>query len=123
MLTFVKAQAASFAASLIDYTVTIVSVELLNFWYVAASATGTIAGGVTNFSMGRRWVFRRSDAAKHRQAMRYLLVWMGYWLLATAGVYGLTHLGRFNYIVSKITVTLFLAVAYNYPLQKRFVFR
>lgn len=123
MLTFAKAQAASFAASMVDYAVTIFCVEILHFWYVVGSATGTITGGITNFSMGRRWVFRRTEAARRRQAVRYLLVWTGYWALATAGVYLLTHLGGFNYIVSKISVTLFLAVAYNYPLQKRFVFR
>ena len=122
MLTFAKAQAASFVASFVDYTVTVLCVEGLHFWYVVGSATGTITGGLTNFSIGRRWVFQRSEAARLRQALRYLLVWTGYWILTTSGVYLLTHLGRFNYIVSKITVTLFLAVAYIYPLQNRFVF-
>lgn len=123
MLTFAKAQAASFLASMADYAVTVVCVELLHFEYVTGSATGTVIGGLVNFSLGRQWVFRRSEAARQRQAFRYLLVWGGYWLLATAGVYLLTHGGRFNYIISKIAVTLFLAIAYNYPLQKRFVFR
>lgn len=123
MLTFAKAQVASFVASFVDYLFTILCVEFLGFWYVVGSCTGTILGGVTNFSLGRHWVFRGGEAERRIQLVRYFLVWLGYLSLATSGVYLLTHIGGFNYIVSKITVTLFLAIAYNYPLQKRFVFR
>lgn len=123
MITFAKAQFASFVASTVDYLITICCVELFGFWYVVGSSTGTILGGITNFSMGRRWVFRGGEAERHIQVLRYLLVWMGYLLLTTMGVYLLTHFGGFNYIISKISVTLFMAIAYNYPLQKKFVFR
>lgn len=123
MITFAKAQVASFVASIVDYIVTILCVELLGFWYVIGSSTGTIVGGVTNFSLGRHWVFPGGEALRRIQLLRYFMVWLGYLTLATTGVYLLTHWGGFNYIVSKITVTLFLAIAYNYPLQKRFVFR
>lgn len=123
MFTFAKAQIASFLASAVDYFVTLLCVEFLGVWYVVGSGLGTISGGITNFTLGRRWVFRGGEAERRIQAFRYLVVWVGYLLLVTAGVYLLTHLGGFNYIVSKITVTLFLAIAYNYPLQKRYVFR
>jgi putative flippase GtrA len=122
MLTFAKAQIASFVASMVDYLITILSVELMGFWYVIGSSTGTVLGGIANFSLGRHWVFHRRDAARRIQFFRYFIVWLGYLLLATSGVYLLTHIGGFNYIISKITVTLFLAIAYNYPLQKKFVF-
>lgn len=123
MIRFAKAQAASFIASLVDYGITIFCVEYLLFWYVAGSSTGTIIGGITNFSLGRNWVFRGGERERHIQLFRYLLVWTGYLLLMTFGVFLLTHFGHFNYLVSKTTLSLFLAVAYNYPLQKRFVFR
>jgi putative flippase GtrA len=123
MYTFAKAQIASFAASVVDYFITIICVEFFGFWYLVASSTGTILGGMTNFSLGRHWVFRGGERERRIQLLRYFLVWMGYLTLATSGVYLVTHLGGFNYIVSKITVTLFLAIAYNYPLQKKFVFR
>ena len=123
MHTFAKAQIASFIASMADYLITIICVELFAFWYVAGSSTGTIIGGITNFSLGRHWVFRGGERERRIQLFRYFIVWMVYSMLVTFGVYLLTHVGGFNYIISKITVTLFLAVAYNYPLQKRFVFR
>jgi putative flippase GtrA len=123
MYTFAKAQIASFVASMADYFITILGVEVFGFWYVAGSSIGTIIGGMTNFSLGRHWVFRGGERERRIQLVRYFLVWLGYLLLATSGVYLFTHFSGFNYIISKITVTLFLAIAYNYPLQKRFVFR
>ena len=123
MHTFAKAQIASFIASMVDYFSTILCVELFGFWYVAGSSTGTIIGGIANFSLGRHWVFRGGERERRIQLFRYFIVWLGYLILATFSVYLLTHVGGFNYIISKITVTLFLAIAYNYPLQKRFVFR
>lgn len=123
MMRFAKAQLASFIASFVDYCITIVCKEVLGFWYLAASCTGTIIGGLTNFSLGRNWVFKGGERERHIQLFRYFLVWTGYLLLTTYGVYLLKEFGHLNYLVSKISVTLFLAVAYNYPLQKRFVFR
>jgi putative flippase GtrA len=98
-------------------------VELLGFWYLAGSTTGTIIGGITNFWMGRHWVFKGGERERNIQIFRYFLVWTGYLLLATTGVYLLKHFGHMNYLVAKVSVSLFLAVTYNYPLQKRFVFR
>lgn len=123
MITFAKAQAASFVASVVDYFVTIFTKEVLGWWYVAATAAGTVLGGITNFSLGRRWVFKKKEDPRGEQLLRYFIVWGGYLLLATGGVYLLTHYTGINYIFSKVAVTLFLAVAYNYPLQKNFVFR
>ncbi len=123
MIRFAKAQVAAFIASAADYLTTVFLVELLGFWYLAGSTTGTVIGGITNFTIGRQWVFKGGERERHIQLLRYALVWSGYLALATAGVYLLTHFGRFNYLVAKVSVSLFLAVAYNYPLQKRFVFR
>lgn len=123
MIKFAKAQLSSFMASMVDYSLTIFTVEFLHFWYLAGSSIGTIVGGFTNFWLGRSWVFKGGERERHIQLFRYFLVWTGYLLLATSGVYLLTHFGHFNYLVSKVSVTLFLAIAYNYPLQKKFVFR
>lgn len=123
MIRFAKAQIAAFLASAADYLSTILLVELLGFWYLAGSTTGTVIGGITNFTIGRQWVFRGGERERHIQLMRYALVWSGYVLASTAGVYLLTHFSQLNYLIAKILVGLFLAVAYNYPLQKRFVFR
>jgi putative flippase GtrA len=122
MLTFLKAQIASFVASMVDYLCTIFCVEFLHFWVVWASGIGTVAGGLTNFSIGRRWVFSAREEKAVKQMFRYALVWMGYLMLTTFFVYLLTHYTTINYIAGKVMVSLMMAFFYNYPLQKRFVF-
>jgi putative flippase GtrA len=123
MVRFAKAQAASFMASLVDYFITIVSVEILGFWYFAGSGIGTVAGGFVNFSLCRQWVFQSREKARHQQLLQYSIVWAGYLILTSTGVFLLTHYGGINYIISKIVVTLVMAFFYNYPFQKRYVFR
>lgn len=123
MITFAKAQLASLIASIVDYWCTIIAVELFGIWYVWASAIGTMIGGVTNFSLGRNWVFRSKDKTRQVQLLRYTMVWTGYLVLTTFGVFLLTHYTHINYIVSKAMVSLLMAISYNYPLQKKFVFR
>ena len=122
MKTFARAQIASLVASLVDFWVTIILKEWMGFWYVSASATGTIAGGIINFSMGRKWVFKSFSRQREIQLLRYILVWMGYLLFTTSGVYLLTHYTPMTYLISKVIVSLFMAISYNYPLQKKFVF-
>lgn len=123
MITFAKAQIASLISSIIDYWCTVMAVELIGIWYVWASAIGTVIGGLTNFSLGRNWVFKRKKKQAHAQMLKYGIVWLGYLVLTTSGVYLLTHYTHLNYIFSKVFVSLFMAVSYNYPLQKKFVFK
>jgi putative flippase GtrA len=122
MKIFLKAQAASLFASTVDFLTTLVSVQVLGAWYLTGSVTGTIAGGWVNFSVGRRWVFKSGSQNIHKQAIKYLLVWAGNLLLVTIGVFLLTHVAKFNYIFSKILVSLLVGSTYNYLMQKRFVF-
>lgn len=91
MVTFVKAQAASLAATIVDFSVFILLTEWLNCWYLAASITGTISGGVTNFLLGRVWVFDATQGKIPRQALKYVLVWIGNLLLVSGGVFVVTE--------------------------------
>ncbi|MGE5520786.1 MAG: GtrA family protein [Candidatus Dadabacteria bacterium] len=123
MFTFFKAQVASLTASIVDYSLTIVGVELFGLWYVLSSIIGTVIGAITNFSIGRSWVFQSKQQGVPVQAVRYIVVWLGYLVLTTSSLYAITHFLKINYIISKLMVTLVLAVIYNYPLQKKFVFK
>ncbi len=123
MATFIKAQAASLTATVVDFAVTIILKEWFQCWYLLASVLGTLSGGIVNFTMNRRWVFSARDKKIHFQAIKYLLVWVGNLVLVSAGVFILTNYGGFSYLVSKITVSLLVGILYNYVLQKRFVFK
>ncbi|RYD55427.1 MAG: GtrA family protein [Sphingobacteriales bacterium] len=123
MFTFFKAQAASFAASLMDFITTVVAVELLGFLVVPGAALGNIVGGITNFVLGRGWVFSAADGKVNYQALRYFVVWTGNICLNVGGVYIFTHLLGITYVISKVVVSLIVGFSYNYLLQKKYVFR
>lgn len=122
-MVFIKAQAASLTATIVDFTATVVLKEWLHCWYLLASILGTISGGLVNFSMSRRWVFSARDKKMLHQAFKYLIVWTGNLVLVSAGVFILTNYGGISYLVSKIAVSVLVGFFYNYTLQKRFVFK
>jgi len=123
MFIFIKAQAVSLTASLIDFLTTILIVELLHFWYVAGTIIGTIFGGIAYFLLGRSWVFASREKKMLPQMTRYLLVWIGYLILNAGFVVLITHYGGANYVLSKVSVSILLGISYNYWLQKKFVFK
>ena len=123
MATFLKAQAASLAATVVDFGVTILLKEVIHCWYLLASVLGTISGGIVNFSMNRSWVFQANDQKIYLQAIKYILVWIGNLVLVSGGVFVFTHYVGLSYLVSKIIVSLTVGIGYNYVLQKKFVFK
>ena len=123
MVTFVKAQAASLAATIVDFAVFILLTAGFNCWYLAASITGTISGGVTNFLLGRVWVFDATQGKIPKQAFKYVLVWTGNLLLVSGGVFVVTEYAQLTPLASKIIVSLIVGFTYNYMLQKKFVFK
>jgi putative flippase GtrA len=123
MGTFVKAQAASLAATIVDFAVFIILTEWLYCWYLTGSITGTISGGITNFLLGRVWVFAATERGIPKQALKYILVWAGNLLLVSAGVFVVREYAGFTPLLSKISVSLLVGFSYNYFLQKKFVFK
>ena len=123
MARFLKAQAASFIATMADFAVTVLLKEVFGCWYLLASILGTISGGVVNFVMNRSWVFGAKDKKIQHQAVKYLLVWVGNLVLVSAAVFVLTRYAGFSYLVSKITTSVLVGFFYNYVLQKKFVFK
>jgi putative flippase GtrA len=119
----VKAQAASLAGTVVDFLVTIGCVELLHSWYLVATVLGNIAGGITNFMLGRYLVFEATEQQAPAQGVRYFLVWLGSMLLNATGVYLCTQVLHVNYVLSKIVVSLLVGIGFNYFLQVHFVFK
>ncbi len=119
----VKAQAASLAGTAIDFLVTVGCVEVLHSWYLPATVLGNVAGGITNFYLGRYFVFNAAQRGAPAQGARYFLVWLGSMLLNAAGVYLFTQGLHVNYLYSKIAVSLLVGVGFNYVLQLHFVFK
>lgn len=122
MFTFLRANMASLLASGFDYLVTIIAVEFFSVNVVLAGILGTICGGVIHFIVGRHWVFSAGQVQVTIQAKRYLLIWIGNLLLNGTGMYVFTKLGV-NYLVTKVATSILVGWAYNYPLQRWYVFK
>ncbi len=123
MQKFLKAQVASFSGTVVDFLTTLVSVEIFNIWYVNGNLTGNICGGITNFYLGRNWVFNSKNKKVYIQGVKYSMVWAGSITLNTSGVFALTHYCGINYIVSKVIASVVVGFTYNYLLQNYFVFK
>ena len=80
-------------------------------------------GAVTNFLLGRYWVFNAADQVISQQASRYAVVSLGSVLLNTFGVYLLTENSSLDYKLSKVIVAVIIAVTYNFFMQKNYVYK
>jgi len=120
---FIKAQASSLIATVIDFSMTVLMVEWVKLYAVLGAAIGTITGGLVNFLLGRNWVFTGGSKPVFVQAFRYFLVWVGNFILNIAGMTLMVQVVHANYIFSKILISLLVGIFYNYLLQGRFVFK
>ena len=120
--SFVRAQLAAFTGSAVDFLAFLFFSEVINSWYVYATALGALLGAITNFLLGRYWVFLATESKMRYQVIRYSIVSLGSLLLNTAGVYLLTEYGFIHPIYSKLIVGLLVGVFYNFILQKKFVY-
>jgi putative flippase GtrA len=120
--TFYQSQFAALVATGLDFATLIILVELFHVWYILATAIGALAGGITNFTISRHWVFKCKDEATLSQGTKYILVSASSLLLNVAGVYILTEWFELQYICSKVLTSIAVAFFFNYPLHRFFVF-
>ncbi len=122
MLLFLKAQMSSLVATMVDFFMTIVMVEVFKQHYISAGMVGAVAGAVTNFSINRQWTFNSKKESIQTQTMRYTLIWIGSLILNISGLYFLTHFLNVKYIISKVVTSIIVGVSFNYFFQKKYVF-
>ena len=123
VLTLAKHQAGALVATAVDFSVMIAMVEVFRRSAVTATAIGAACGALTNFTLGRRWIFPRHDGKAGAQAVRYAAVSLGSLLLNTLGEALVNGVLRVPYALARLLVAVFVSVAYNFPLHRAFVFR
>lgn len=123
MMTFTKAQLASVIATCVDFLVSVFLYRVVGAPSLIAAAAGPISGGICHFLISRNWVFRAGDRHWSGQALRYVLVWAGNFILNVSVFFLLTRYLGMNFLVAKVVTAVSIAVFYNYILQKRFVFK
>ena len=123
IVTFLKANVASLVASACDFGFAILLKEVFAVDPVVASVSGTVLGGVINFTIGRYWAFKATNKGIAGQGLRYLITWCGNLLLNALGVYLFIHYAEIDYRIAKLITSLVVAIGYNYPMQKNYVFK
>jgi putative flippase GtrA len=113
---------ASIVATGADYLVMISCVELAGLSPVAATPLGALSGAVTNFTLGRRFTYKRSDVPIPSQAWRYAVVSAASLGLNTAGEYLFQHLLHIEYLLARVISSVIVSNVWNYPMQRYFVF-
>ena len=88
---FIRAQFSSQVASATDFLVTILLVKLFGVYYVYATFTGSVCGGIVNCIINYKWTFKSKECKKRHVIVKYLLVWIGSILLHTWGIYFMTE--------------------------------
>lgn len=119
---YLRSQFTALLATLGDFSVTIFLKEIIGFWYVHAVGVGAAIGALIAFVLNRNWVFKSNTKSVQVQIFRYGLVAGGSWVLNTGAVYLMTELCTISYLYSKVAVSIFIGLSYNYILAKRFVF-
>jgi putative flippase GtrA len=116
-------QLASVVSTLVDFTTMTLVVELAFGSAVAGTLAGAAVGAITNFNIGRLWIFDARRGLVLPQAARYAVV--------SGASAGLNALGEFvlherfgvQYLLARIIVSVMVSLLWNFPMQRSFVFR
>ena len=65
--SYLKSQLTAAVATGVDFTVYVLTVELVSVWYVLGVGLGAAAGGVTAFILNRQWSFLAGHEAVVRE--------------------------------------------------------
>jgi putative flippase GtrA len=115
-------QLGAAACTGIDFTVMIALVQGLDLSPVGATAIGAACGGLSNFALGRSWIFKRPTGSAPSQAFRYALVSAASAGWNALGEHALHDGARFQYVVARVLVALAVSLLWNFPMQRHFVF-
>jgi putative flippase GtrA len=121
---FARHQAGAIFVTCLDFGTMSALVELFHTSAVMGTVVGAATGGVTNFVLGREWIFAASaaDGTRARQALRYTAVSGASLLLNAAGEYALHDRLGLQFQLARIVIASLVSVGWNFPMHRFFVF-
>jgi putative flippase GtrA len=121
--TLGRHQLGAVTATAVDFAAMIALVEALGVSPVVATAAGATLGAVTNFVLGRVWIFRRHVGHWAAQAARYAVVSAAGAGLNAFGEHVAHDVAGLQYVVGRVFVSVGVSLLWSFPMQRRFVFR
>jgi putative flippase GtrA len=123
LATFGRHQVGSIVATGIDFATMSALVSGLGMSPVLSTAIGAAVGGVSNFLLGRHWIFSAKHDPIGGQAGRYVFVSGASLGWNTAGEYVLHDLLGIQYLLARVIIAALVSVFWNFPIQRAFVYR
>jgi putative flippase GtrA len=121
--TLARHQLGAMVAGGADFGTMIFCVESLGASPVAGTIVGAALGALVNFCLGRAWIFRAAPDRPANQAVRYAVVSAASGGWNALGEYLLHDVARVQYVVARALVAVAVSLCWNFPVQRRFVFR
>ncbi|HSO34337.1 MAG TPA: GtrA family protein [Labilithrix sp.] len=115
-------QAGAVVATVVDFSIMIALVSLAGASPALGTAFGAASGGVVNFLLGRRWIFRATSHGAAPQAGRYAMVSAGSLLLNTGAMHVLAGPLHHPFVAARVGVAVLVSVLWNFPMHRTFVF-
>jgi len=109
-------------STVVDYSVMVLGVELVHLGPVAATPIAAFAGGVTNFTLNRRFTYRAMHEGVQHQLWRYVLVSGCSLGLNTLGEFLFLKVPHLHYFVARVIASIIVSNVWNYPMLRFFVF-
>ena len=100
----------------------IVCVEVGHLAPVPATVVGALVGAGTNFTLNRIFTYHATRQGVARQGWRYALVSGASLLWNAAGEHLFADVLGWHYVLARVVTALIVSNAWNYPLQRFFVF-
>jgi putative flippase GtrA len=124
LATFARHQAGAVFVTILDFTTMTVLVKQLGTSAVLGTVVGAAVGGVTNFILGRKWIFGGAsrDANVRRQALRYAAVSGASLVLNATGEYLVHDCLGVQFQIARAIVAALVSVAWNFPMHRNVVF-
>ena len=114
---------AAIIATGVDFGLFFLLKDVFNVWYVIATSIGALCGAIVNFIICRNWAFLSTQGNITLQIGKYIMISAGSLLLNTGLVFVLTEFFHLHENYSRIITAIFVAITYNFLLQKYFVFK
>lgn len=134
--TFLRSSVSSQISSWVDMGVGFILFAWVNLLPWVAAACGAVAGGIVNCIVGYKFTYHADNVSKRAVTVKFLMVWLGSLILNTWGTDAVYYLLQrwtwletigFNpkgyFAAARLGVSLVVSLAWNFLLQRRFVFR
>jgi CDP-diacylglycerol--glycerol-3-phosphate 3-phosphatidyltransferase len=120
---FGRAWVASGVATIVDYGTFMFLIGVAGFFNGTATAVGAFLGAIANFAINKVWTFKTRGTPIWVELPRYAAISLTSLLFNTGGVVLLADGLKWNPVVARGLVGIAVALVWNLPLHRWFVFR